>query len=151
MDYNQVVEYIGINTNYSPYINSFKETIVEDTIFINNSSEIQYITKFSVTIKADVGNIIKTSTGVNLDNLKLTGVLSTVNLLINGRLEYLDNNNSICLYSFSMPYIIHIALPENFNSLYNIVPKSYIQHMSVKKLSDRAFYFNLLALIALEF
>ena len=151
LNYDQIIEYIGINTDYAPYINSFKETIIEDIIFIDNQCEIQYITKLSVTITSEVEKTTKSCTGINLDNFKLTGFQSTVNLCINGRLEYLDTTNSIGIYSFSLPYIVHIALPENFKTPYTLVSKSYIQHISAKQISEKSFYFNLLTLNTLDF
>ena len=150
-DSNMLVEFKGINTNYSPYINCFKEELIEDIIQINQIPPMQYIVKFSATITPSIDDFIKTPKGINCDGLKLTGIQALVRLILNFRVEYITTENSLGLYTCKYLFNSYIALPEYFENTHKVNTKSYIQHIDIRNLDNSRFYFNLLCLNTLEF
>lgn len=151
METDMLVEFKGINTNYSPYINCFKEDLIEDIIFLKELPPIQYIVKFSATVNPVIEDFIKTPKGLNCDGVKLTGLQSLVKLTFNFRIEYISTDNSLGLHTCKYLYNTYIALPEYFENTHKVNTKSYIQHINIRNLDSSSFYFNLLCLNTLEF
>lgn len=151
MNCDTLIDYNGVNLNYSPYTNCFKEEIIEDEMYIINLPPIQRVLKFSANISSSIETFIKTAVGKNYDNFILTGLEALVNLTLIGRVEYITNDNNVNVVTFKNNHNLYIALPENFQQTNKVTSKCYIQHMYLKPLDNKRFYFSILCLNTLEF
>lgn len=151
MNCDTLIDYKGINLNYSNYTNCFKEEILEDEMYIVNLPPIQRVSKFTADISSNINSFIKIPKGKNHEDIILTGLQALVQLTLIGRVEYITTENNVNVVSFKHTHNVYISLPEDFQQTNKVSPKCYIQHMNLRPLDPKRFYFSILCLTTLEF
>lgn len=148
-----LIEYSGIVQCFDMDIESFKQINVEAEVCVPiQKPDIEQLSKVTAETVIKSSRVIRTPKGVSLEGFKLTGYKLIVEGEINYKVQYVADEitQSVHLAHFSVPFVNHVVLPENFMPTSIITASAFIEDIFAQELNERCIFLNATILLVAE-